>query len=151
MTVSELQSLLTEHPDQPLTLELPNGDQVPPHFHVTEVAFCKKDFIDCGGTIRHEGKCLLQIWVADDYHHRVNSTSLSKILKHGAPVLPTQALPIEIEYAMPGLTYMTLDTVTQQDDGLHLSLSHKATDCLAKDVCGVLPAEGACEVGSGCC
>ena len=151
MTVSELKAQLTEHPDQALTILLPEGEKVPPHFHVTEVAFCKKDFIDCGGTVRHEGKCLLQVWVAKDYDHRVNSTTLAKILEHGAPVLPTQALPIEIEYCMPGLTYLTLDKITTESDGLHLHLSHKVTDCLAKDVCGVTPDGNSCEPGSGCC
>ena len=151
MTVTALKEVLAKHPDQPLALVLPDGTTVPPHFHVTEVAFTKKDFIDCGGTIRHEGKCLLQIWVANDVDHRVNSTSLAKILEHGAPVIPTDALPVEIEYCMPGLTLMDLTEALSQDGTLRLTLSHRETDCLAKDVCGVTPEGNACEPGSGCC
>ena len=151
MTFSELKAQLANHPDLPVTINLPDGDTIPPHFHVTEVAFSKKDFIDCGGTIRHEGKCLLQIWVANDTEHRVNSSTLAKILEHGAPVIPTEALPIEIEYCMPGLTYMELTAASLKDATLHLTLSHKQTDCLAKDVCGVTPEGNACEPGSGCC
>lgn len=151
MTVSELKAELANHPDQRITIDLPDGDSVPPHFHVTEVAFSKKDFIDCGGTIRHEGKCLLQIWVADDIDHRVNTTTLTKILVHGAPVLPTDALPVEIEYCLPGLTHLSLEKIVPAKDGVHLKLAHKATDCLAKDVCGIPANSETCTPGSGCC
>ena len=37
-----------------VTFLLPNGTMVPQHFHVTEVGQITKDFIDCGGKIRHE-------------------------------------------------------------------------------------------------
>lgn len=151
MTIAELKASLAESIDLPLVIELPDGETIPPHFHVTEVAFSKKDFIDCGGTIRHEGKCLLQIWVADDFDHRVSSTTLAKILEHGAPVIPTEALPVEIEYCMPGLTHLALDEVIAQDGKLHLKLSHRQTDCLAKDVCGITPPGETCQPGSGCC
>lgn len=151
MTFSDLKAQLANIPDQPLTIHLPDGETIPPHFHVTEVAFAKKDFIDCGGTIRHEGKCLLQIWVANDHDHRVSSATLGKILEHGAPVIPTEALPVEIEYCMPGLTYLTLQELSPQKDGVHLTLAHKQTDCLAKDVCGITPDGNSCEPGSGCC
>ena len=150
MTVSELKKLLNQHPDLPLELQLPNGETVPPHFHVTEVAFSKKDFIDCGGTIRHEEKCLLQIWVANDVEHRVNSTTLANILVHGAPVLPTEALPIEIEYMMPGLTLLPLIEAKAEGGKVILRFEHLNTDCLAKDVCGITPENDACAPASGC-
>ncbi|MGJ8725685.1 MAG: DUF6428 family protein [Roseibacillus sp.] len=151
MTLSELKAILAANPENPVSINLPDGNSVPPHFHVTEVAFSKKDFIDCGGTIRHEGKCLLQIWVADDIEHRVNSSTLAKILEHGAPVIPTDELPVEIEYCLPGLTHMELTEVKPNEGVLNLILSHRQTDCLAKDVCGISPSGDSCEPGSGCC
>ena len=41
---------------------LPNGSQVPAHFHVTEVGQASKKYIDCGGTIREESKVTFQLW-----------------------------------------------------------------------------------------
>ena len=32
-----------------IAFQLPNGDLVPAHFHVTEVGQISKRFIDCGG------------------------------------------------------------------------------------------------------
>ena len=153
MTISELKTVLSSSPDRAITIALPDGETVPPHFHVTEVAFSRKEFIDCGGTIRKEGKCLLQIWVADDVDHRVDSSKLAAILEHGKPVLPTDALPVELEYNHPGLTHFPLEKVEANDGGLVLKLGHRHTDCLAKDVCGITPAEeeACCTPGSGCC
>lgn len=149
MTISALKSALASHEEKGLRLQLPDGEFVPTHFHVTEVAFVKKDFIDCGGTIRHEGKCQLQIWVADDYDHRVSVSRFLKILEHGAPVLPTEALPIEVEYEHPSISHFPLSEVAADDELVTLVLTSKHTDCLAKDVCGIT--SDSCEPGSGCC
>ena len=47
--------------------ELPNGQLVPGHFHVTEVGQINKRFIDCGGTIREEKVVNFQLWEAEKY------------------------------------------------------------------------------------
>jgi hypothetical protein len=41
---------------------------VPEHFHVTEVGVVTKDFIDCGGTVRHEKVANFQLWDANDLY-----------------------------------------------------------------------------------
>ena len=154
MTIAELKSFLASHPGKAITFSLPDGSQIPPHFHVTEIGFAKKEFIDCGGKIHTEGKCLLQVWVATDVDHRVDSDKLAQILVHGKPVIPTDALPVEIEYNHPGLTHFPLAAAELDGDNtLTLRLTNKHTDCLAKDVCGV-PTEGddaCCTPGGGCC
>ena len=38
--------------------QTPDGNFVPPHFHITEVGMVKKHFIDCGGTERKERSVL---------------------------------------------------------------------------------------------
>lgn len=37
-----------------LKFQLPNGELVPEHFHVTEIGKISNQFIDCGGTVRQE-------------------------------------------------------------------------------------------------
>ena len=46
--------------------QLPNGEFVPPHFHITEVGMVHKQFIDCGGTVRKESVVNFQLWSSDD-------------------------------------------------------------------------------------
>ena len=151
MTVKELKEKLAQSPDQPVTFQLPEGSLVPAHFHITEVGFGKKTFIDCGGKIRVEGKCLIQVWVANDTEHRVDSSRLVKILDHGKPVLPSESLPVEVEYNNPSLTHMLLEQVDVREAGVFLILAHKQTDCLAKDVCGITAENDCCTPCSGCC
>ncbi|MEM7384040.1 MAG: DUF6428 family protein, partial [Verrucomicrobiota bacterium] len=66
MTFNELKQALGNHPDHSIHFRLPDGESVPVHFHITEVGHTTRKFIDCGGTIREDEKCLLQVWVADD-------------------------------------------------------------------------------------
>ena len=54
--------------------------------------------IDCGGTVRSSTSCVLQVWVADDRDHRLETTKLLGILRSAAPVLKGTDLPIEVEY-----------------------------------------------------
>jgi hypothetical protein len=52
MTLSEIKSALKNLTQ--IAFQLPNGDLVPNHFHVTEVGKITKNFIDCGGVVRNE-------------------------------------------------------------------------------------------------
>ena len=52
MTLSAIKSELQKATT--IAFQLPNGELVAPHFHVTEVGKITKHFIDCGGTIRNE-------------------------------------------------------------------------------------------------
>src|SRR5947209_19008926 len=83
---------------------LPDGDFVPAHFHVTEVGRVQKDFIDCGGTVRSTTTCVLQVWVAEDFDHRLDTTKLAKIVRLAAPLLKATDLPGEVEYESGALS-----------------------------------------------
>lgn len=37
-----------------LEFQLPGGQFVPAHFHLTEVGHVTRNYIDCGGTVRQE-------------------------------------------------------------------------------------------------
>ena len=137
--------------------KLPNGTMVPSHFHVTEVGKVTKHFIDCGGTVRNEEVVNFQLWQADDYDHRLHPEKLVNIIELSEKTLGISDLEIEVEYQGTTIEKYNLDF-----DGTHFLLTSKATDCLAKDNCGVpeakpkmklseIPVENACAPGSGCC
>ena len=98
MNLDAFVTVLTGNPHAALHLMLPDGSFVPAHFHVTEVGRVQKDFIDCGGTIRSTTTCVLQVWVATDSHHRLDTTKLAKIIQIGTPLFPSMTLPVEVEY-----------------------------------------------------
>lgn len=141
-----------------IAFKLPNGELVPRHFHVTEVGKVTKDFIDCGGTVRHEEVVNFQLWNANDYDHRLHPEKLLKIIELSQRTLGIGDLDIEVEYQGDTIGKFGLDF-----DGSHFLLTSKQTDCLAKENCGI-PDEkprvklsslqesgGACAPGSGCC
>src|SRR5476651_1421286 len=98
MLFEPLLGVLRDNPIAAIRMQLPDGTFVPAHFHVTEVGRVQKDFIDCGGTIRSTTACVLQVWVAQDFDHRLDTTKLAHIVRLAAPLLKSTELPVEVEY-----------------------------------------------------
>ncbi len=138
--------------------QLPNGELVPSHFHVTEVGQVTKKFIDCGGTIRDEKVVNFQLWEANDYDHRLHPEKLVNIIELSERLLGLENSEIEVEYQGNTIGKYGLDY-----QGEHFLLTSTTTDCLAKDKCGI-PVEkqkvqlssvgksdACCTPGGGCC
>ncbi len=156
MKLSEIKAHLSQL--KQIEFRLPNGTLVPEHFHVTEVGKITRDFIDCGGTVRHEEVINFQLWEADDYNHRLHPDKLLKIIELSQQKLSIPDLQIEIEYQGDTIEKFNLDF-----NGTSFLLIPMQTDCLAKDNCGIpnqkqrvrlseLQAMNACcDPKSGCC
>lgn len=151
MTVTQFVDTLAANPAAPLHLMLPDQSFVPAHFHVTEVGRVQKDFIDCGGTTRSTAACVLQVWVAQDTDHRLDTTKLAKIVRLAAPLLKGDELPVEVEYENGVVSQYPVTAAEVTPEGVLLHLGTKHTDCLAKDRCGVPVSESACCPTAGCC
>lgn len=141
-----------------IAFQLPNGELVPNHFHVTEIGKITKHFIDCGGTVRNEEVVNFQLWNANDYDHRLHPEKLVTIIELSENILSIEDLEIEVEYQG-----QTVEKYSLEFDGIHFLLKTKQTDCLAKDKCGI-PTEktkvnlseiqdktSCCDPKSGCC
>ena len=134
MKLSEIKTQLKKLSQ--IAFQLPNGDLVPSHFHVTEVGKVSKHFIDCGGTVRTEEVINFQLWEANDYDHRLHPEKLVHIIELSEKTLALPDLEIEVEYQMKE----TIGKFSLDFDGTNFQLKTKLTDCLAKDNCGI-PAE----------
>lgn len=156
MKLKEIKSQLREM-DQ-VKFILPNDQEVPAHFHVTEIGRIKKQFIDCGGTIRNEEKVNFQLFTATDFDHRLSAQKLLSIIEMSEKQFEISELEIEVEYQAETIGKYGLEFVNDA-----FRLIPKQTDCLAKDKCGI-PAEKpkirvstspryrrTCVPGSGCC
>ncbi len=151
MNLTELKAQLQTQPGLTITIALPDGGRVPAHFHITEVGHLAKRFIDCGGTIRTSETCVLQTYFGSpkDDGHRLTSGKLAKILDLAQPILPSDELPVEVEYEEGVISQFPLAEVTVDAGGLVLQLGLKHTDCLAKDKCGITADDA--EDGERCC
>lgn len=140
-----------------IAFQLPNGELVPNHFHVTEIGKVTKHFIDCGGTVRKEEVVNFQLWNANDYDHRLHPEKLLHIIELSQNTLGIGDLEIEVEYQGQTIEKFGLDF-----NGTNFLLTTKQTDCLAKDNCGIPTEEpvianlepeasNCCSPESGCC
>lgn len=159
MNLAELKSLLASHPGHHFRLSLPDDSAVPVSFHVTEVGRVQKTFLDCGGTLRETTVCQLQVWVGEDYDHRIETGKMAGILEKGKSLLPDESVPVEIEYEDRVISQYTIEGHELTDDSVVLRLAHKHTECLAPELCGLpsidrLPALGGktscCAPGQSC-
>jgi hypothetical protein len=155
MKISELKQHLAEV--KAINFKLPNGNYLPPHFHVTEVGLISKHFIDCGGTERNETVANFQLWEAGDYDHRLAPQKFSHILNLSQRILGTEDLNIEVEYQQE-----TIGKFGLEFDGTDFLLVAKQTACLASDACGIpekknkslrelTSSSNCCQPGSECC
>ncbi len=132
MKLSEIKKILTNI--ESVNFRLENGTMVPEHFHVTEVGIITKNFIDCGGKVRHEKVVNFQLWDADDYEHRLKAGKLLNIISLSEKVLGIEDLDIEVEYQSD-----TIGKYNLNFDGVNFLLIAKRTACLAKEACGINP------------
>lgn len=155
MRLSEIKNKLNQL--EKIAFQLPNGEFVPNHFHVTEVGKISRHFIDCGGTVRNEEVVNFQLWDANDYDHRLHPEKLLDIIKLSERVLGIDDLEVEVEYQGNTIEKFGIDF-----DGKNFLLTNKQTDCLAKDKCGLpeekpkiklseLTSAPTCTPGGGCC
>tara|TARA_R110000868_G_scaffold373305_3_gene637254 strand:- start:117 stop:569 length:453 start_codon:yes stop_codon:yes gene_type:complete len=150
MKLSEVKNKLKQL--DKIAFQLPNGELVPAHFHVTEVGKITKHFIDCGGTVRNEEVVNFQLWNANDFNHRLHPEKLIKIITLSEKTLGIGDLEIEVEYQAETIGKFGLDF-----NGINFLLTSKQTDCLAKENCGVpiqkseIQSTNSCAPNSGCC
>lgn len=141
-----------------IAFQLPNGDLVPSHFHVTEVGQITKNFIDCGGKVRKEEVINFQLWEENDYDHRLHPEKLLKIIELSENIFQFNNLEIEVEYQGKD----TIGKYNLDFDGKNFLLTSKLTACLAKEACGIpkekprvriseLGKVSCCDPSSGCC
>ncbi len=157
MKLSEIKGILPTLDNVEFQLE--NGTFVPEHFHVTEVGQITKNFIDCGGVIRHEKVVNFQLWNADDYEHRLKPKKLLHIIRLSEDKLGIEDSEIEVEYQSD-----TIGKYNLEFNGKTFLLKNKTTACLAQDACGIPPEKekknladltskqtSCCTPDSGCC
>lgn len=157
MKLSEVKQVLATMQD--VVFKLEDGSSVPSHFHITEVGQIDKNFIDCGGTIRHEQKVSFQLWLAEDYDHQLKAEKLLHIIELSERLLSIVDAEVEVEYQQStiGKYNLGFDTINK-----HFVLQNTLTACLAEDACGIpvskpkvvlssLKAESCCSPNSDCC
>lgn len=142
----------------PLQFTLPNQTIVPAHYHITEIGVVRKEYMDCGGTYRQEEKISFQLWLDQDYDHRLTHEKLLRIIEIGEQKMALPDAEIEVEFQGETIGKFHLDS-----DARGFQLLSTQTACLAQDACGIPAAKekirlseitapsACCSPESGCC
>lgn len=147
MTLAEFKSHLVNLTE--LNFQLASGENIPNHFHITEVGTITKNFIDCGGTLRTEKFINFQLWYTHDVDHRLRPQKLLNIIKLSENKIGLGDFEIEVEYQMQTIGKFGLNFQNNT-----FILTNKATNCLAEDRCGIAPIQetvSCCTPNGGCC
>ena len=140
-----------------LSFQLPDGQFIPSHFHLTEFGEITRNFIDCGGKVRQESKVNFQLWTAEDIDHRLSPSKLLEIIQQSEHILKLKNATIEVEYQT-----QTVGKYGLMFNGQNLVLTNTYTDCLARNKCSVRPEKpkvrvgqsgviSSCDANSNCC
>ncbi|MAY82788.1 MAG: hypothetical protein CMP59_01505 [Flavobacteriales bacterium] len=139
-----------------MEFKLPSGETVAPHYHITEVGKISKAFIDCGGKYREESKVSLQLYIAEDFDHRLSAAKTKAIVEGCETKLALDDLEVEVEYQGRTIEKYGLRAM---EGGFEMTSTQ--TDCLAKDGCGIEKpkvklseigkSEAYCDPNSNCC
>lgn len=153
MKLSVFQAALKQNPDLNLAILLPDGNNIPAHFHITEVGRTIKNFVDCGGKVRELAFASFQIWVADDIDHRLPAAKLSAIIDKASSLLGEDDPEVQVECQEHTIGLFSIEKFEVKNSSLVFALANKQTACLALEVCLPDSSEEAscCVSGSSCC
>ena len=151
MTFHDLEDALEANPELFPRFVLPDGDCIPAHAHVTEVAHVVRNFIDCGGLTRKEEKVVLQTHVGSDKDHRLRSDRFAKILRLGNRLIPSADLDVDIEYDCCVVAQYPIAEATPEGDHLNLILRRGRTQCRARERRDRETAAACCATSANCC
>lgn len=151
MKLHEFKALLEANRGKTFGLQLPGEKAVPQAFHITEVGFVSKTFIDCGGKVHTVQTCQLQAWIGPDVDHRIEAGKMVDILEKARRIVPDDDLDLEIEYEDEIISQYQVGDAVVSDDAVTLLLTTKHTDCLAPELCVLPSGDSCCSAGSGCC
>lgn len=150
LAAKTLLETLDQNPEKGLEIKLPTGETIPAHFHITELGYVEKHFMDCGGVKRQQNHLQIQIWVANDYDHRVDAAKWLQIFELSQPILPelpiTENLEVWLEYQTDLTSQYPLQSITVEGDKIQLQTGLLETQCLA-----VQKLESSCCNTSSCC
>lgn len=146
-----LQRIAQDNPAKFPRFILPDGGQIPPHVHLTEVGHVTKNFIDCGRATGSEETVVLQTHVGNDTDHRLRADRFAQILSSADRVVPRGDLEVEVEYDCCVVSQYPVLETRVSGERLEIILGRKTTHCRERERAKNEIAEACCVSASACC
>lgn len=163
MKTQEFLDTLKEHQGKSLLFEYAPNLLVGANYHITEVKHVTVDSVDCGAGVDAWKETIVQLWEDPRELGKTDFMSASKaieILSRVGQMKPyVMDAEVRIEYSNANFhtAQLYVNDYEIRGNNLLLKLSGQATDCKAKETCGIAEPEGVtaqageCTPGGGCC
>lgn len=162
MKTQEFLNLLQENQNKALLFEYQEGKFVDTNYHITEVKNTIIKSVDCGGRMDEWNETVVQLWEKAEEKGKIGYMKVQKASEIFTTVHKMYAMNgdavIKFEYSNESFhkAQLEIHNVELTASKVIVKLFITATDCKAKDVCGVpetveVEAQNSCAPGSGCC
>ncbi|GAA0872935.1 DUF6428 family protein [Gangjinia marincola] len=161
MSTREFLDLLKEHQGKSLLFEYQPNLYVGANYHITEIKNTRIDAVNCGGEAEQWNETIIQLWESPEDKetntHMTAYKALGILTKVDQIRTMDRNAEVKFEYSNADFhtSIMPVQKIASAEGKLIIQLHTKATDCKAKEACGIpeatLQAENACAPGSGCC
>ena len=171
MKTEEFLQTLLDHKEKSLLFEYAPNLLVGANYHITEVKHVTIDAVDCGAGVDAWKETVIQLWEDPNELGKttfMNASKATEILSRVGSIKPyIMEAEVKIEYSNANFhtAQLFVNDFEIRNGNLLIKLASQATDCKAKETCGVgvtavntndqfqsslKEAEG-CAPGSGCC
>ena len=161
MKTHEFLQLLKTHQDKSLLFEYAPNLLVGANYHITEIKHVSVDSVDCGAGVDAWKETIVQLWEDPKEVGQTNFMSAFKALgilnKVGTikPYIEDAEIKMEYSNANFHTAQLFVSDYEIRGNNILIKLSSQATDCKAKEACGIQVEEEkgleTCAPGSGCC
>ncbi|NND88130.1 MAG: hypothetical protein HKM28_02660 [Flavobacteriaceae bacterium] len=165
MKTKEFFQLLNQYKDTSLLFEYAPNQLVGTNYHITEVKHVSIDSVDCGSQTDAWNETIIQLWEspadlgAEDYMSTFKALGiLNKVGKMKAYDTESE-VKFEYSNALFHTSQLHVNDYSLRGKNLIVHLGVRATDCKAKEACGVpetasvneVETASCCSPESGCC
>tara|TARA_R110002073_G_scaffold279026_1_gene442780 strand:- start:12613 stop:13110 length:498 start_codon:yes stop_codon:yes gene_type:complete len=165
MKTQEFLTLLQENEHKALLFEYKEGQFVDTNYHITEVKNAVIKSVDCGGRSDVWNETIIQLWESPSEKGKLGymkSKKALEILERVSAIHPFDGEAItKFEYSNENFHKADLEIQDVQFEAnkMIVKLFVSATDCKAKELCGVpeklevlaTESSACCDPKSGCC
>ncbi|MDO1501950.1 DUF6428 family protein [Winogradskyella maritima] len=164
MRLDTFLDLLKSNPSKQLRFSYSPEQFVNADYHITEVKHVLIETVDCGAQQHQWRETVIQLLEADTMDLPITTSEMTcfkalGILNKVGKLKPfTMNSEVKFEYGNPSFhtAQLTIGEVSYSENSIIVHLGSTATDCKAKDICGIEapkeePQAMCCEPSSNCC
>lgn len=164
MNTTEFLKLIDQNPNKELVFQFPNGETIGYNYHITEVKHATINSVDCGGREDSWHETIIQLMEGDTtkqpqkYLTTFKAKGIFNKVNRSFPFVAESQLKFEYGNDHFHTTHLYVNHFETSSSKVFITLNVIATQCKAKDACGIAKEpkieklkESCCASNTACC